>query len=242
MVIMSGTATTDDWTAQLAADRASLDRGSTAERVADVLRDRVTEGVFLPGTRLSEEALREALGVSRNTLREAFRLLSHEGLLSHEFNRGVFVRVLSAEDVRDLYAIRRILESAAIRNLSAAPPGAVDRVRDAVEGAEAAAALGNWFDVGTANMRFHQAVAGLAGSRRVSEAVRRLLAELRLVFSVMSAPRQFHEPYLVFNREIYTLLAAGDAEAAQTAMGGYLDAAEAQLLDAYTASGTAPQR
>jgi DNA-binding GntR family transcriptional regulator len=242
MVIMLGTATSDDWTAQLAADRASLDRGSTAERVADVLRDRVTEGVFLPGTRLSEEALREALGVSRNTLREAFRLLSHEGLLSHEFNRGVFVRVLSAEDVRDLYAIRRILESAAIRNLSAAPPGAVDRVRDAVEGAEAAAALGNWFDVGTANMRFHQAVAGLAGSRRVSETVRRLLAELRLVFSVMSAPRQFHEPYLVFNREIYTLLAAGDAEAAQTAMGGYLDAAEAQLLDAYTTSGAAPQR
>ena len=224
---------TDDWAVRLAGDREALDRGSTAERVADVLRERVTEGVFRPGTRLSEEALREALGVSRNTLREAFRLLSHEGLLSHEFNRGVFVRTLSIEDVRDLYAIRRILELAAVRNLKAAPPGALDRIREALENAEAAAAEDRWFEVGTANMRFHQAVAGLAGSRRVGEAVRRLLAELRLVFLVMSAPRQFHEPYLQTNREVYALLAAGKAKAAEVALAGYLDAAEVQLLEAY---------
>jgi DNA-binding GntR family transcriptional regulator len=231
---MPATSTSEDWAVRLAGDRASLDRGSTAERVADVLRDRVTEGVFRPGTRLSEEALREALGVSRNTLREAFRLLSHEGLLAHELNRGVFVRTLTVDDVRDLYAFRRILEVASVRNLPEAPAGALDGVRAAVESAEAAAARAEWFAVGTANMRFHQALAALSGSRRVSEAVRRLLAELRLVFLVMSAPRQFHEPYLRSNRKIYRLLAAGDAAGAATALTRYLDAAEAQLVDAYT--------
>jgi DNA-binding GntR family transcriptional regulator len=234
---MSETLTTDDWAGRLAGDRESLDRGSTAERVADVLRERVTEGVFLPGTRLSEEALREALGVSRNTLREAFRLLSHEGLLAHEFNRGVFVRVLKADDVRDLYVLRRILECAAVRDANSAPPGALEAVRDAVEAAEVAAKEDSWFAVGTQNMRFHQALAGLAGSRRVSEAVRRLLAELRLVFLVMSAPRQFHEPYLRSNREIYRLLAAGKIEAAEAALSRYLDLAEAQLLAAYDSAG-----
>lgn len=224
-----------DWTLALADDRAQLDRGGYGERVADVLRDRITQGVFPPGTRLSEEALREALGVSRNTLREAFRLLSHEGLLTHEFNRGVFVRELTADDVRDLYAIRRILEGAAVRGVQAAPPGALEPIREAVESAEEAAARGAWVEVGTANMRFHQAVAGLAGSRRVSETVRRLLAELRLVFLVMSAPREFHEPYLLTNRKIYELLAAGDARAADKALAVYLDAAERQLLDAFEA-------
>jgi DNA-binding GntR family transcriptional regulator len=223
----------DEWALRLADDRAQLDRGGYGERVAEVLRDRITEGIFPPGTRLSEEALREALGVSRNTLREAFRLLSHEGLLTHEFNRGVFVRELTAEDVRDLYAIRRILEGAAVRGVATAPAGAVQRVREAVESAEEAARRGAWVEVGTANMHFHQAIAGLAGSRRVSETVRRLLAELRLVFLVMSAPREFHEPYLRTNREIYELLAAGRADAADAALAAYLDAAERQLLAAF---------
>jgi DNA-binding GntR family transcriptional regulator len=227
---------TDEWGARLAGDRALLDRGSTAERVADILRQRITEGVFLPGTRLSEESLREALGISRNTLREAFRLLSHEGLLEHQLNRGVFVRLLSTADIRDLYAIRRILECGALRNLASVPPEAAAGLGAAIEAAEEAATRGDWSAVGTANMRFHQAIADLSGSRRVAEAVRALLAELRLVFLVVADPRQLHEPYLAGNRALYELLAAGDARAAEEALQRYFDDAEAQLLAAYAAA------
>ncbi|WP_121701458.1 GntR family transcriptional regulator [Streptomyces sp. E5N298] len=84
----------------LADDRALLGRTSTAERVSDILRSRIAEGYFPPGTRLSEDSIGGALGVSRNTLRESFRLLTHERLLVHELNRGVFVRVLAVEDGR----------------------------------------------------------------------------------------------------------------------------------------------
>jgi DNA-binding GntR family transcriptional regulator len=230
-------ASTAGWSQQLAADRAALDRGSTAERVADVLRTRITEGMFPPGTRLSEEALTGGLGVSRNTLREAFRLLSHERLLTHELNRGVFVRVLAVEDVADLYRVRRILEVAAVAAAADAAPEALERVRQALAEAETAAAEDRWFDVGTANMSFHQALAGLAGSPRVDETVRHLLAELRLVFHVMSAPREFHEPYLRENRRIYHLLAAGDVAGAAAALAEYLDAAEKQLTQAYAERG-----
>lgn len=227
---------TEEWGDRLAGDRALLDRGSTAERVADILRQRITEGVFLPGTRLSEESLREALGISRNTLREAFRLLAHEGLLEHQLNRGVFVRLLSTSDIRDLYAIRRILECGALRNLSTVPPEAAAQAGAAIEAAEAAAAREDWGAVGTANMRFHQAIADLSGSRRVAEAVRGLLAELRLVFLVVADPRQLHEPYLAGNRALYELLASGDAPAAEAALQRYFDDAEAQLLAAYAAA------
>src|SRR6266508_3387473 len=135
----------DQWADRLAVDRAALDRGSTAERVAEVLRTRITEGVLAPGTRLSEEALTAALGVSRNTLRESFRLLGHEGLLVHELNRGVFVRLLNVDDVRDLYRIRRILEFAAVQSAAGAAPAKMDRIREAVESA-AAAALASYLD------------------------------------------------------------------------------------------------
>ncbi|PUA80472.1 GntR family transcriptional regulator [Nocardioides currus] len=230
--------TTSEWVASLSAERASLTRASTAGRVAEILRAHITEGRLLPGTRLSEEDIGSALGVSRNTLREAFRLLTHERLLVHEFNRGVFVRRLSVADVHDLYRFRRILEVSAIRQaarLDAATRDArLDLVRQAVEEGEHAGAESRWVDVGTANMHFHQTVAALADSPRVDEAMQHVLAELRLVFHVMGAPQTFHEPYLADNRRILDLLVAGSWDAAADALDDYLGVAEAQLVEAYT--------
>jgi DNA-binding GntR family transcriptional regulator len=225
------------WVEELSGERATLTRASTAGRVADILRTRITEGRLLPGTRLSEEDIGTALGVSRNTLREAFRLLAHEGLLVHEFNRGVFVRRLTVDDVHDLYRFRRLLEGGVLR--ACPPDAALDDVRRAVEEGEAAAADARWVDVGTANMRFHGAIAALAGSPRVEEAMRHVLAELRLVFHVMAAPQTFHEPYLTENRRILDLLDSGDNDAAAEALELYLTAAEEQLTEAYAAAGAA---
>jgi DNA-binding GntR family transcriptional regulator len=220
----------------LMTDRAALDRGSTVERVADILRSRITEGLFPPGRRLSEEELGGALGVSRNTLREAFRLMVHERLLVHELNRGVFVRSLSADDVVDIYRMRRVLECAAIRRAGEPSGAALEQIRVAVEKAEKAAEAGEWLEVGTANMSFHRAIVALANSRRMTETAKQLLAELRLVFHVMPSHREFHEPYLHRNRKIYHLLAAGDTAGSAKALEEYLDAAEAQLLAAYAAA------
>lgn len=234
--------TRNGWIETLGQQRTALGRASTAGRVADVLRTHITEGLLEPGTRLSEEDIGAALGVSRNTLREAFRLLTHERLLVHEFNRGVFVRKLTVDDVRDLYSFRRIVECGAIAAQSrlrqdggGAAPGSALLValRHAVEEGEAAALDGRWAEVGTANMRFHRAVAALAESPRIDESMRHVLAELRLVFHVMAAPQTFHEPYLSDNRTILELLEAGDLDGAERALAGYLDTAEAQLAAAY---------
>ncbi len=212
---------------RLSQARSLLDRSGTAARLADLLRAQIIEGGLLPGTQLGEHAVAEALGVSRNTLREAFRLLAHEGLVVHEPHRGVFVRVLDAGDVRDIYATRRLVECAAVR--TGASEG-VAEIRAAVATARAAASEGRWHDVGTADLRFHSAIVALAGSRRLNEMMRRILAELRLGFHAMADPRRFHEPYLSRNDEIATLIETGRTAAAADALTGYLDDAERQLL------------
>jgi DNA-binding GntR family transcriptional regulator len=219
--------------AALQHDRGRLGRSSTAERVADVLRDRIAEGLFVPGQRLSEETIGMALGVSRNTLREAFRLLGHERLLEHRLNRGVFVRVLSVEDVADVYRVRRVIECAAVRHSGTATPQALTFIEEAVEEAIRAAAEDRWQDVGTANIRFHQMLAALNGSPRLDEVMRQLLAELRLVFHVMKNPRTFHEPFVARNRELFELVRAGRAAEAERALESYLDEAEELLIRAY---------
>ncbi|MES9609642.1 FCD domain-containing protein [Actinomadura sp. NPDC000929] len=221
------------WLAGIAAARHGLDRTSTAGRIADLLREQITEGRLAPGERVREEELGEALKVSRNTVREAFRLLAKERLLVHEFNRGVFVGRVTAEGLADLYRVRRILEYEGIRCAPQAPPAAFARVEAAVLAGERAAAAGSWPDVGTADIRFHEAIAGLVGSPRVDEMIRHLLAEMRLVFHEMGSPREFHEPYLARNRRIHDLLARGDFAEAERELRSYLDDAESQLSAAY---------
>jgi DNA-binding GntR family transcriptional regulator len=235
------TETARGWVQNLSAERDSLSRSSTAELVADILRRHVIEGRVQPGSRLSEDAVAGALAVSRNTLREAFRLLSHERLLVHELNRGVFVRQLSVGDVVDVYRMRRVIEVASLLGVGPQTyplfphvvPRGLAELRAAVTAGKAAAERGDWHTVGTANMHFHQAIAGLAGSPRTNELMSQLLAELRLVFHVMQAPQAFHEPYLEDNERICGLVESGDGASAARMLADYLERAEQQLVRAY---------
>jgi DNA-binding GntR family transcriptional regulator len=65
--------------------------------------------------------------------------------------------------------------------------------------------------------------------------MRGVLAELRLVFHVMANPRWFHEPYLSRNRDILAALERGNGVEAEHLLAKYLDDAERQLVEAYTA-------
>src|SRR5690349_6792985 len=218
--------------AGLADDRALLGRTSTAERVSDILRSRIAEGYFPPGTRLAEDSIGGALGVSRNTLREAFRLLTHERLLVHELNRGVFVRVLAVGDVDDIYRTRRLVECAVVRGLGQ-PPFPVEALAAAVAEGEAAARADDWAGVSTANIHFHRELVALAGSARTDELMRGVLAELRLAFHIVDDPRALHEPYLARNRQILQALQAGDRPAAEKLLEVYLDDSLDRVVEVY---------
>jgi DNA-binding GntR family transcriptional regulator len=91
-----------------------IDRVSVADQVATVLRQRILDGELRPGTPLQEVPLASSLGVSRNTMREAMRILSLEGLLKRNLHRGVAVSQLSLRDVEEIYQLRRMLEIPAV--------------------------------------------------------------------------------------------------------------------------------
>jgi DNA-binding GntR family transcriptional regulator len=227
------------WLRGVAADVARQDRSSSAERAADILRRSITEGALRPGAQLSEVELTEVLDVSRNTLREAFRLLTHEGLLVYKLHRGVFVPELDEQDVVDLYRLRRVLEVDVVRELAnrstELPEERLEPLEADVELAEAAALAGRWAAVGTANMRFHRHLIGLADSHRLDDITGRLLAELRLLFHVIATPQELHEPYIARNRGILELLRERQYEQAADQLQVYLLDSEKGLLDAFKA-------
>lgn len=204
---------------------ASPSSTSAAARAADTLREHIIEGQYRSGDPLREASIANSLGVSRNTVRESFRLLAQDGLVEHSPHRGVTVRSLTAADIEDIYRIRRAVELLGLEAV-AADPSALSRV---VSQAEEAAGRDDWAVVSTADLRFHQTIVAALCSPRLDAMFQRLLAELRLAFAAMPDPHVFHEPYLRRNRLLVDLLEAGDQTAARVELIGYLETAERDL-------------
>ncbi len=89
--------------------------GETVERVAAQLKSRILDGRLAPGQRLISRDMVEQLGISRSSLREAFRRLEADGLVDVVPNRGAVVRKLSPAEVTHVFQIREALEGYAAR-------------------------------------------------------------------------------------------------------------------------------
>ena len=88
-----------------------VDRLTLPTSIANRLRELIIQGELQAGTRLNERALCDRLGVSRTPLREAFRLLSAEGLVQLQPNRGAQVMALSEKDIRESFEVMAGLEA-----------------------------------------------------------------------------------------------------------------------------------
>jgi DNA-binding GntR family transcriptional regulator len=95
-----------------------------AHEIADNVRRLIETGVYPPGAPLRQEELAGRLGVSRIPVREAFRLLEADGLVTLYANRGAFVARPSGEDVAELFDVRLMLEQDLLRR---ACPKVTDR-------------------------------------------------------------------------------------------------------------------
>jgi len=200
--------------------------------MAEQVRQKITQGEFSPGQRLSEQALSDSLGISRNTLREVFRMLTKDGLVTHSPNRGVFVAIPSIASIIDIYRVRRLIECQA---LAQAYPRhhAKKKMRQAIDTSLRCREASDWLGAGTANMAFHMAVVELADSERLNALFGSVLAELRLAFGLLKDPEFLHAPYVDMNVKILDLAEAGEFANAAAALNDYLVHSERIVLAVY---------
>jgi DNA-binding GntR family transcriptional regulator len=100
---------------RIAARRAQAGEGvrSLAEIACDEIRRAIREGRIATGAHLTEVDLASWLGMSRTPIREAMRRLQSEGLLLNQPFRGALVMRLDTDDMRQMFAVRELLEPAA---------------------------------------------------------------------------------------------------------------------------------
>lgn len=196
-----------------------------------MLRTRIMSG--LPaGSVFREEAVAAELGVSRNTLREALKLLAAEGLVNLERNRGASVASVPSERVCEIYAIRRMLEPQAISASLRAAEAKLAKLDAAVEACESAAREERWVDVGTHSLTFHQELLGLLDNKLLDSFIEGLSAQLRLAWGEARDEAAFQRPWSTRDRELLDQIRSGSVEKACELLQSYLDDAERQTLAA----------
>ena len=207
---------------------------AVASRVAAELRRQLITGKWVPGMRLNEPTIAEELGVSRNTLREAFAELGAERLVVRLPNRGVFVAAPGADDLRDFYTVRRAIEVSAVRNGGSAER--IAAIQEAVAEGRKAAKAKDKERLADANLRFHRAIVEMAESQRLNTLMNQVLAEMRLFFFKEPVNVEFYSRYVEENAEIAKALAEARFDKAASLLADYLDRSEQHLFEIYGAS------
>ncbi len=87
-----------------------------SEEIADILRENIISGNLNPGEKVNEYQVAKLLNISRPPIREAFRLLAAEGLITLVPRKGAFVSELSIREVKEIYEMKSMMESFAVRS------------------------------------------------------------------------------------------------------------------------------
>jgi DNA-binding GntR family transcriptional regulator len=207
-----------------------LPRATFASMVTERLRDSIVSGRLEPGSQLSEVELANFFGVSRGPVREAIQRLVQEGLLRSEPHRGVFVPVLTDQDVSDVYQARAALESAAVRLVIASPASHTihEALHKYLAEMEAAELRGDWEAVGRFDMQFHTALVASSGSQRLQRMFATLISETRLCLAALTGA-EARRHLVAEHRQICEAIRDRDVEQALAALDKHYDDAVVAL-------------
>lgn len=144
---------------------ARVQRSSLAQQATDLLRERIYSHELLPGQRLDEGVLAEALGISRTPLREAFKVLATEGLIDLRPHKGCYVAELTLDDLEGIFPVMAALEglvaSEVAKKRTASQLKKLDELHERLERHAAAGNIDRYYET---NYVFHDTLQQYAGN------------------------------------------------------------------------------
>jgi DNA-binding GntR family transcriptional regulator len=194
-------------------------QGSYVEHAYAQLRRRILDNEWPANTRLLEQEVTAALGMSRTPIREALVRLEQEGLIQIRPRHGILVLPIALADLREVYDIVTALEAKAAELLArrGLPPDGRAALERALAAMDAALAGDDRLAWAAADAEFHWLLVELCGNRRLAglartywdQTQRARLTALRLLTELRHSTAE--------HRALIALLVAGDADGAREA-------------------------
>ncbi|OWY26921.1 GntR family transcriptional regulator [Herbaspirillum robiniae] len=210
--------------------RATADHPETLDQnVYEAIFNAVMHGRLKPGTRLQEASLCEQFGVSRTVVRQALRRLSELRIVDVVPNKGAAVATPGPKETRDVFAARRAIEGAIVREVARhIDHGDLARLRQRLQAEHAALHEGDhprWVALAGG---FHLALAELSGNQVLERMLTELMTRCSLIVALYEVPGEAsceHDEHA----RLVDLLALRDGNGAAAEMERHLLALEARL-------------
>ena len=198
---------------------------SLAEEVTEVLRDRIINGEYKMGEKLTENKIATDLKVSRTPVRDAFRQLVKEQLVEYVPNKGCFARGFSRKDMSDIYAVRSEVEKLAVTwAIENADSDKINALREHLELMSFYTENNMYEKLLAANEVFHNMIYQMSGSRFIVQVLKSYqdyvhTARKNTLKKEKNLPDIYKE-----HAQIYEAIAARDVQGARDAVAGHLEA------------------
>jgi len=202
---------------------------TTTRRIVDAVSAAIVERRLMPGTKLAEQRIADIFKVSRTVVRQALNQLSRDRLIVLEPGRGAFVRQPSAEEARQVFEARALVEAGLVKQLCAQLTE-VQLARLHAHLADEAEAVARTDVPGRTRLLadFHVLLAQLLGNEVLAELMGDLLSRSSLVSLMMQSAHSAEESHAE-HVAIVEALARRDARAAAKLMSDHLGSVERNL-------------
>ncbi len=207
---------------------------TVAHRVYMVVKERIVDGDYGPGSRLTEQQIAREFDTSRTPVREAMRLLAADGFVVFKPNSGTLVRSWSSTQIREIFELRVLIEGEiaglAALKISADQIAQLRALQDDMESEGADTSDANAARLGPLNREFHRVIAQASRSERLVSTLANAI-EMPIVqrtfrsYSPAQLRRSFGQ-----HRELIDAFDAHDAAWAQSVMSCHIHCAKHTML------------
>lgn len=178
------------------------------------LKQAIVGGRLAPGTLLSENKLAADLSVSRTPVREALKTLEAEGLVTVLPGRKLIVSVPTERDIDEIYDIRLIVESEALRRIGPDNTAVLQRLDACIDRQAAAIASGSVGDLGQMNTDFHMTLISALNNQRMRQFIDSVYDAITRLRIYSLNDDRWASQVIDEHRRLTDYLKAGDREAA----------------------------
>jgi DNA-binding GntR family transcriptional regulator len=220
--------------------RIGEEHASLHGQVITELRRAILTGRLKAGDRLVEGKLAGELGVSRNPVREAIRVLASEGLVDVAARRGASVAIMSDQEARETIEVRALLEGQNARLAARRrDKELIKRIEAVLKKGTAAVAAGRFDQLFELNQQYHDALAAAGHNKVLGELLQKLRNRTAMLFAPMSPSRQSRS----WNEhaEILRAIIDGDERTAATLATDHVMRAGTDFLAGLDAVGERPK-
>ncbi|GGB54553.1 GntR family transcriptional regulator [Lentibacillus populi] len=223
------------------------DKKGISEKVADYIKEQIRAGVYSVGERIpGERDMSIQLEVSRNTVREAYKILEAYGYLKAEHGRGVFIAseaeqirkmtesfFISSSQISDLFAVRQVLEESVVEWATKNGTNEnVEKLQSIVKDAQEIIASGrDPIELAEYDLQFHLYLAEMSGNDVANRIMHHLIDLLRQARTQSIRIPNRAEKSVAEHDEIVKSIKEGNTVLAKKSMKYHLESVEKSIKD-----------